>query len=212
MNLMYEMKQNFDDLMSKSIYHGYWETINENKGCLPDARKGATMNMIGSSIYVFGGLSRETYNDIKIFELDHRKWKAVSYEGMKVPEARIHHSMVNFDNNLALFGGGGAYMSKLKMRSSYNDIWVFDTRQLRWIKREGSGIPPKKRMSHAFSIAGSLMMIHGGMNTEAKIVLDDFNLYDLELNHWLKVKVMLNGNVIESDAKYGTGECYDEEL
>ena len=93
-NLMKELKYNFDDLMSRTIYHGYWETINENKGCLPDARKGATMNMIGSNIYVFGGLSRETYNDIKIFEIDHRRWKGVSYEGMKAPEARIHHSIV----------------------------------------------------------------------------------------------------------------------
>ena len=57
-----------------------------------------------------------------------------------------------------------------------------------------------------------LKSIHGGMNTEAKIVLDDFNLYDLDINQWIRVKVMLNGQVIESDAKYGTGECYDEEV
>ena len=120
--------------------------------------------------------------------------------------------MVQIDNNLGLFGGGGVYMSKLKMRSSFNDIWVFDTSILKWKKREASGIPPKKRMSHAYSIAGSLMMIHGGMNTEAKIVLDDFNLYDFDINQWIKVKVTLNGQLIESDPKYGTGEIYDEDL
>ena len=80
MNLMIEMKENFDALMQKRIFHGYWESINENRGCLPDSRKGATMNLIGNRLYVFGGLSRDTYNDIKIFNFDRRKWNIVDYE------------------------------------------------------------------------------------------------------------------------------------
>ena len=55
------------------------------------------------------------------------------------------------------------------------------------------------------------MLIHGGFNSEAKIVLDDFNLYDLEADLWAKVKVVMNGQIIESDAKYGGGSAFDEE-
>ena len=101
--------------------------------------------------------------------------------------------MVEYDGNLALFGGGGEYMQKLKMRSSFNDIWVFDTKLLKWFKKEGSGIPPKKRMQHAATILGSLKMIHGGINTESKLVLDDFNLFDLDINRWVKVKITMDG-------------------
>ena len=146
LSLMVELKDNFEGLMNKTIFHGYWDTLPEMRGCIPEARKGATMNMIGSKIYIFGGLSRHTYNDMKIFDLEDKSWKQVDYKTVKVPEPRIHHAVVSYNKTLALFGGGGEYMERLKMRSSFNDIWIFDARSLTWSKREGSGIPPKKRM------------------------------------------------------------------
>ena len=33
-------------------------------------------------------------------------------------------------------------------------------------------------MHHAASCMGGLMLVVGGFNTEAKVVLDDFNLFD----------------------------------
>jgi hypothetical protein len=35
-------------------------------------------------------------------------------------------------------------------------------------------------MSHAASILGGMMLVHGGFNTEQKKLLNDFGLFDLE--------------------------------
>lgn len=51
---------------------------------------------------------------------------------------------------------------------------------------------------------GSLMLIHGGYSTEGRIQLDDFNLFDVEEQKWIKARVIMNGKVIESDAQYGS--------
>jgi hypothetical protein len=42
-------------------------------------------------------------------------------------------------------------------------------------------------MCHAGAVLGGLMMMHGGFNTEAKIVLDDFNLFDFDSQSWIRV-------------------------
>ena len=95
-------------------------------------------------------------------------------------------------------------MPNLQMMPSFNDIWMFDTDRVIWSKLEGSGIPPKKRMYHTASILGSLMLIHGGYSSEGKITLSDFNLFDIEVNKWIKTRILMNGKVIESEAQYGT--------
>ena len=45
---------------------------------------------------------------------------------------------------------------------------------------ESNGIVPIKRMNHASGVLGGIMLIMGGFNTEAKVVLDDFNLFDFK--------------------------------
>lgn len=49
------------------------------------------------------------------------------------------------------------------------------------------------------------MLIMGGINTEAKIVLDDFNLFDFCSETWLETIIIAN----ESRAKF-TPQCYYE--
>ena len=48
------------------------------------------------------------------------------------------------------------------------------------------------------------MLVHGGYNCESKLILDDFNLFDVEEHKWIKTRVLMNGKVIESDAQYGS--------
>jgi hypothetical protein len=45
-------------------------------------------------------------------------------------------------------------------------------------------------MNHVAGTMGSLMLIHGGYNTEEIVkVLEDFCLFDLELNQWVSVGI-----------------------
>ena len=195
-----EFKAQMDQLKDKKMYHGYWDCIHDVKGCLPESRKGASMNLIGNEIYIFGGFSINTYQDMKVFDIFSSRWREVETSAMRViPEPRVSHTMVKYNNALILFGGCGAYMPNLQMMPSFNDIWMFDTDSMNWSKLEGSGIPPKKRMGHVSSILGCLMLVHGGYNCESKLTLDDFTLFDAEEHKWIKTRILMNGKVIESD-------------
>jgi len=44
-------------------------------------------------------------------------------------------------------------------------------------------------MNHVAGTIGCLMLIHGGSNTETRKVLDDFNLFDIELGEWIRCEV-----------------------
>ena len=145
------------------MFHGYWDSIQDTKGGIPESRKGTTMNLVGNELYIFGGFSRGTYNDLKILNLNTNKWREVDTAQMRViPDPRVSHTMVNYENKLVLFGGGGVFLKQLEMMPSYNDIWMFETDRMMWTKLEGSGIPPKKRVSHVSAVLGSLMLVHGG--------------------------------------------------
>ena len=159
------------------------------------------MNLIGNEIYVFGGFSRDTYNDLKVFDMGTTRWREVDTSAMRViPDPRVSHTMVNYNDKMILFGGGGPYLPNLHMMPSFNDIWMFETHNLMWTKLEGSGIPPKKRRYHPSAVFGSLMLIHGGYSSEGKISLSDFNLFDIEVHKWIKAKVIMNGKVVEAEA------------
>ena len=125
-SLLEELRSKMDLLKVKGMHHGYWDCINDVKGCLPESRKGNSMNVVGNELYIFGGFSRDTYNDLKIFDIFSSKWREVETSTMRViPEPRVSHTMVNYHNSLILFGGGGAYMPNLHMMPSFNDIWMF---------------------------------------------------------------------------------------
>ena len=97
--------------------------------------------------------------------------------------------MVAYKDQLVLFGGSGPYMPSVKMRASFNDLWVFKTKERRWQKIDSDRGVPKKRIGHVACMFGCVMMVHGGYSTEGKIMLDDFNLYDVKLGKWLKVAI-----------------------
>ena len=67
--LLNELKVKFDELEKRQIFHGYWDCITDVKGCIPESRKGSSMNLVSNEVYVFGGFSRDTYNDMKVFDL-----------------------------------------------------------------------------------------------------------------------------------------------
>lgn len=74
--------------------------------------------------------------------------------------------MISYENKLVIFGGAGPYINSIKMRLSYNDVHIFDPIKENWLKEGDMEDSPLKRMSHSCSIIGSVMMIHGGFNTE----------------------------------------------
>lgn len=111
------------------------------------------------------------------------------------PQARFAHTFIAFDDKLVLFGGAGPYLKSINMRTSFNDVCIFDTKLEKWwssdedIKEEKALRPPAKRMNHAADLFGSLLVIHAGYNTEAKTVLEDFAAFDVELKRWVQLYI-----------------------
>ena len=125
--LIDEMRKAHTLLKNKQMYHGYWDIIEEKSGCIPDSRKGFSMNIVDNDIYVFGGFARDTFNNLKRFNIKQGRWSDVEMKTLAKPYPRNCHTVVKYESKLVLFGGGGAYMPKLRMTPSYNDIWIFET-------------------------------------------------------------------------------------
>ena len=55
------------------------------------------MNLCNNEIYIFGGFSRDTYNDLKVFNLNTNHWREIEASNSRVvPDARVSHTMVNY--------------------------------------------------------------------------------------------------------------------
>ena len=165
-------------LFNKKLIHGFWNNLQEVKGVSPDAREGATITKIKSNLYVFGGFSRELFNDLKVLCLESFKWRSVP-KNKFWPKVRSQHTMDVYEGNLILFGGSGPYLENVPFRESYNDLLMFDTKLQEWKNIDNSYFPPSKRFSHVSGILNGIMMIHGGVISEGRVVLDDFNVFDL---------------------------------
>ena len=89
LNLMIELKTMTEGLLQRSIFHGYWDCITDDKGSIPDSREGSAMAMVDNTIYLFGGFSREIYNDTRYYEIDNNVWGTVNPgPDSKIPEKR----------------------------------------------------------------------------------------------------------------------------
>ena len=72
------------------------------------------------------------------------------------PPGRSGHTVTKLrDGELVQFGGGGD-------GKYFNDLWHFDSKQLRWQKVEAEGQTPDARAYHAAVSLGGTVVIFGG--------------------------------------------------
>ena len=125
MNKGIDYKQDFDDEENelineyeklrnrqarKEIVQGFWKTLDSILGSAPSSKEGTTIIYDNSKLYLFGGFAREVYNDMKILDINKKKWHTVVPETIyEAPVARYGYSMVSYQNYLLLFGGAGAF-------------------------------------------------------------------------------------------------------
>jgi hypothetical protein len=76
--MMQELREVHERLYSRQLMHGYWDNISEFTGSLPDARECTSASVIDSQVFIFGGFSREIYNDLRIFSLETKSWRYVN--------------------------------------------------------------------------------------------------------------------------------------
>lgn len=88
--------------------------------------------------------------------------------------------MCAYRNTIVVQGGSGGYMKDLMRRNGFNGVWSYDIPKGTWSLVDTFGIKPTMRQHHGAAVLGGVMLVVGGHNTEARVVLDDFNLFDFQ--------------------------------
>jgi hypothetical protein len=168
----------------------FWD-IKKTEGYQPEAREGATLNLINCRLYMFGGQCRSRFNDIRVLNYQTWHWDRLifdSIEGDPVPEERVGHTGNSYKNLLIIYGGRGPYNSALHIRNCYPRIHVFDTLTKVWRTYKPIGRGPEARRLHGACVVGNSMIIYGGMDSNGKI-LSDLHGLNLDVMQWFIPKL-----------------------
>lgn len=172
----------------------YWNE-REATGNLPTAREGSGMVMINRRVFMFGGLSRDLFNEVKVLRTDGWSWsQIVLNESSELPpEARFGHTMVPYRQKFVVYGGCGIFDKILRIRQCFSRVHIFDTgnpyaERAIWSTYKPLGETPEARRNHAAVSLGSSVVIYGGVNSNGKL-LDDLQILNLETMNWLNPKV-----------------------
>jgi N-acetylneuraminic acid mutarotase len=179
--------------ISKMIkpFNVYWQDRTA-EGHKPEAREGAAIVVINRRVFLFGGLSRDLYNDVRELRVEDWTWSQMQVsEGRDLPpEPRLGHVMLPYKHYLVIYGGCGMFDKTLRMRQCYSRVHVFDTgtfyaERATWRTCKPLGEQPEARRNHAAVIIGSSCLIYGGVSSNGKL-LDDLHILNAEAMHWLK--------------------------
>ena len=160
----------------------------------PDERRNHTAELIGSQIFVFGGInnSNEILNDAYLLNLSPLKWvTCIINKFTPSPKVFGHSSCVvipreilknhkfsiysypNLEpgkiNNLIKEKGIYIFGGKSKEEGGLsNQLWILITgkKPLEWVQPQTKGKPPSPRYFHSMSYyeRGNFLIIHGGRN------------------------------------------------
>eukprot|EP00347_Sterkiella_histriomuscorum_P022130 403331578 len=209
-SLVEQLKTCRSSLEDQDMLYGQWSILTQ-QGSIPDSREGSTACMIDNNLYLFGGFSRDLFRDVRVFDIQTQRWRLIMPNKGNMPHARFAHSMCQYDNKIYIFGGAGPYISSIKMRLSFNDVQVFDIDQEQWLKEPDIEGAPKKRQNHIGCMLGSAMVVHGGFNTEQKKVLNDFGIFDVDIQKWVNTRVYIESERID-DKHFPYDETHEYNL
>ncbi|XP_022723296.1 tRNA wybutosine-synthesizing protein 2/3/4 [Durio zibethinus] len=111
--------------------------------------------VIGSKIYVFGGLNNETiFSSLNVLDTNTLTWEELVVQGER-PRARHSHSMVAYESKLFMFGGYSG-------EKALGDLYSFDIQTCLWKAEKVGGRSPHARFSHSMFVYKNYIGIIGG--------------------------------------------------
>ncbi|KAG5438883.1 hypothetical protein PCANB_002213 [Pneumocystis canis] len=150
-------------------------------GQKPSGRYGHSLNILGTKIIIFGG-QMETFffNDLISFDLDtlntsNARWEQIN-PITNSPPARTNHIMITYQENLYLFGGTNS-------NQWFNDVWVFDYKNLSWKEVVCNGCIPQPREGHSASLIDDIIYIFGGRGLDGSD-LGDLIAFKITTSRW----------------------------
>lgn len=179
----------FVDDKNEVMVENIWKQLEQN-GTGPGKIKAYAMEYYRSALYLFGGVNSagENSNTMYKFDLKNNKWSILETSCIP-PKERCYHgmSLINQDT-LMVFGGINGTMNNIK--ETFNDIYLLNLNELKWVKPEIGGIPPAPRIGFSYCcnyLYGKMeIMILGGNSME-----DNTNLYTIDKNkNYVKIYVL----------------------
>ena len=201
-------------------------SIPDTKGEGPTKRSGHTMSMIGSNLFIFGGLNAENKKPGPTDELfclktqgDAFEWSLVEGVG-DVPLPRWKHTATVWGNQLVIFGGFHSSTNRS------NDTFLFDTVSLTWSRPidaqgeftpRGNHVPtkgawpftPSPRGAHSSTLMGDVIYVFGGYGGQGYGRRDFNDMFALDLQDWTWSKTQTRGK--SPDARSSHAACRVEQ-
>ncbi|KAL0363221.1 UNVERIFIED_CONTAM: tRNA wybutosine-synthesizing protein 2/3/4 [Sesamum calycinum] len=168
-------------------------------GTLFRPRHRHTAAVVGSKIYVFGGIDNDAVlSSLYVFDTDTFEWSEIEIQGDQ-PGPRHSHSMDASGSKLYIFGGYNG-------EKALGDLYSFDIKTGLWRKLKANGQPPNARFSHLMFIYSNHLGIFGGCPVSDHQKL---SLFDLQSESWknIVVKPIEEGLFVRS-----TANVFDDDL
>ncbi|XP_027919377.1 tRNA wybutosine-synthesizing protein 2/3/4 [Vigna unguiculata] len=156
-----------------------WKLLQCTENLFPPRHRHAAAIM-GSNIYVFGGLDNDTiFSSFYVFDTKTLHWKEIPVSG-DWPCARHSHAMVASDSQIFMFGGynGG---------KALGDLYSFDVQKGQWTKERTTGRNPHARFSHSIFVHKNYLGVLGGCPVRQHF--EELALLDLKLRLWKHVTI-----------------------
>ncbi|XP_010674725.2 acyl-CoA-binding domain-containing protein 4 isoform X1 [Beta vulgaris subsp. vulgaris] len=132
-------------------------SILKTYGKSPVSRGGHTVNLVSSSLVIFGGqnANRTLLNDLHILDLETMTWDDFDAVGVPPSPRSDHAAAVHAERYLLIFGGGSH-------AACFNDLHVLDLQAMEWSRPIQQGDIPTPRAGHAGVTVGENWFIVGG--------------------------------------------------
>ncbi|MBA0875793.1 hypothetical protein Goshw_006575 [Gossypium schwendimanii] len=142
---------------------GTWSML-KTYGKPPVSRGGQSVNLVGTTLVIFGGqgANRTLLNDLYILDLETMTWDEIDVAGVAPSPRSDHAAAVHAERYLLVFGGSSH-------ATFFNDLHVLDLQTMEWSKPAQLGELPTPRAGHAGVTIGENWFIAGGGDNKSGV-------------------------------------------
>jgi len=178
---------------NEKIISGFWQN-RKVYGNKPVCRESPGLASFEDKFYLFGGFGSDRMNDLWCLSGQTQgpstagcNWTLISPLGTKIPEKRYAHAMTSYNNEIYIFGGGGEFLTGLKMRVAMGDMWKYTIEDNQWREIDTRNTKYEKRMYAANCVIQGVWFIHGGTDGNSRNFLNTSVAYSFDQNKFIEL-------------------------
>ncbi|GLI61557.1 hypothetical protein VaNZ11_003952 [Volvox africanus] len=128
------------------------------RGNVPPARWAHAAAVVGSVMWVYGGVGNSVLDDLCALDADTLSWRVVSSHAARSkdrPEKMLGHAAAAIGSKIWIFGGQQG-------RKFLRTLYCFDTETCTWTRRDADSLPPARAGHSMVTVHGSVIYMFGG--------------------------------------------------